>query len=50
MIDNIVSKVKNRPFESPMKGVNYSDDEVLNITGPVGWTEVIFDSLSKAVG
>jgi len=50
MVERILEEVRKRPFESPMKSVDYSDDEVLDITGPAGWTEVVFEFLSKAAG
>lgn len=30
--------------------VEYSNDDVLGITGPAGWTEVVYAELSKQVG
>jgi alpha 1,6-mannosyltransferase len=50
MVDNILEEVQNRPYKTPPPNVEYSDDEVLNITGPAAWTPVVFDFLSQAVG
>lgn len=50
MVERILEEVKKRPYEIPMKDVDYSDEEVLDITGPAGWTEVVFEYLTKAVG
>ncbi|KUJ11299.1 uncharacterized protein LY89DRAFT_594840 [Mollisia scopiformis] len=50
MVERILNEVQKRPFESPMKDVEFSDEEVLDITGPAGWTEVVYEYLSKAAG
>ncbi|CZR65797.1 uncharacterized protein PAC_15697 [Phialocephala subalpina] len=50
MVERILDEVKKRPYEIPMKDVDYSDKEVLDITGPAGWTEVVFEYLSLAAG
>jgi alpha 1,6-mannosyltransferase len=46
MVDQILEKVKKRPFHDPPKDIDYSDDEVLDITGPAGWTETVFEYLN----
>ena len=49
MVDRILEKVKKRPFHDPPKDIDYSDDEVLDITGPAGWTEAVFEYLNTVV-
>ena len=50
MVERILERVRNRPYKHPPEGTEYSDYEVLDITGPAGWTEIVFDHLSKAAG
>jgi alpha 1,6-mannosyltransferase len=47
MIERILDLVKERPFHDPPKNIDYSDDEVLDITGPAGWTETVFQYLNE---
>lgn len=49
MVDRILDKVEQRPFHDPPKDIDYSDNEVLDITGPAGWTEVVFEYLNTVV-
>ena len=49
MVERILSRIKERPFHDPPEDVNYSNDEVLDITGPAGWTEVVFEYLNSVV-
>lgn len=50
MVERILEDVRKRPFETPQKDIDYSDDEVLDITGPAGWTEVVFEYLNIVTG
>lgn len=45
MIEGILHKLRNWP-----KGKPISDDDLLKLTGPAGWTEVIFRYLSDVAG
>lgn len=49
MVERILEEVKNRPFQEPPATIEYSDNEVLDITGPAGWTEVVFKYLNSVV-
>jgi alpha 1,6-mannosyltransferase len=49
MVERILEEVSNRPFEDPPNEIEYSDNEVLDITGPAGWTEVVFEYLNTVV-
>ena len=49
MVERILEDVKKRPFENPPREIEYSDEEVLGITGPAGWTEVLFGYLNSVV-
>ncbi len=48
MIDRILGQVQD--MTSTQGHTNFTDQEVLNVTGPVGWTEVIYDHLSSITG
>ena len=50
MVEKILKDVKNRPFQDPPADVDYSNEDVLDVTGPAGWTEVIFDYLNLVAG
>lgn len=47
MVDRILEHVKQRPFQDPLPDVDFSNDEVLGITGPAGWTEVVYEYLDS---
>lgn len=50
MVEHILEEVKKRPFQDPPADIEYSDNEVLDITGPAGWTEVVFEYLNTVAG
>ncbi|OAA43726.1 Glycosyltransferase, DXD sugar-binding motif protein [Metarhizium rileyi] len=50
MVDKILDLVAKRTLERAGEDVSFSDNEVLGITGPAGWTEVIYEHLSKEAG
>lgn len=52
MVDRILAKVQSRveAYPNPDQDINYSDHDVLDITGPAGWTEVIMAHLSTVTG
>ncbi|KAJ9137854.1 Glycosyltransferase, DXD sugar-binding motif protein [Pleurostoma richardsiae] len=50
MAERILRRVEARPFESPPRAVEYSDADVLDVTGPAGWTEVVYEHLSMVTG
>jgi alpha 1,6-mannosyltransferase len=45
MIERILHKLRTWP-----KGQEITDDDILRLTGPAGWTEVIFSYLSEVTG
>jgi hypothetical protein len=49
MVERILEEVKEKLFEDPPREVEYSDEEVLDTTGPAGWTEVLFRYLNSVV-
>jgi alpha 1,6-mannosyltransferase len=49
MVERILTRIKERPFHDPPEDVDYTNDEVLDITGPAGWTEVVFEYLNSVV-
>lgn len=48
MIDSIQEAVKSRLDADPNH--QFTDEDVLDITGPAGWTRVMYQFLSKAAG
>jgi alpha 1,6-mannosyltransferase len=49
MVERILEEVRKRPFQDPPKDIDYTNNEVLDITGPAGWTEVVFEYLNTVV-
>ncbi|EGP89102.1 unnamed protein product [Zymoseptoria tritici ST99CH_1A5] len=48
MVDKVLDTIRTRPFSA--HSVDYSNDEVLGIGGPAGWTETIYEYLSDEAG
>jgi alpha 1,6-mannosyltransferase len=49
MVDGVVGKVARRVRKGG-EAVEWSDRDVLDVTGPAGWTEEVFRYLSKVTG
>ena len=47
MVERILDRVKGRPFQDPPNDIDYDNNEILDISGPAGWTEVIYEYLNK---
>lgn len=50
MIERILDEVQKRPYHDPPHNIEYSNGDVLNITGPAGWTQTIMRYLSHTMG
>lgn len=50
MVERITSRVLENSEGNTSQSAEYTNEDVLGITGPAAWTEVIFDYLGFAVG
>lgn len=54
MVESIAAEVANRtaalPPHVPVTALSFSDDDVLEITGPAAWTVQVFKALSQTAG
>lgn len=50
MVETILQTIQDRPFKDPPHDVEYTNNEVLDISGPAGFTVVVYKYLSKAAG
>ncbi|KAH8658187.1 hypothetical protein BX600DRAFT_439358 [Xylariales sp. PMI_506] len=50
MVDHILDKIRKRQLANPQGDRSFTDDEVLEITGPAGWTEIVYEHISNSTG